>query len=58
MIWVQRLEETGGVAEMPSGGSTSQLERHAKFLLDAKQPNPTLDEVVVATKKLGIAESV
>ena len=33
VIWVQRFEETGSVAAKPSGGSTSPLEKHAKFLL-------------------------
>ncbi len=59
VIWAQRFEETGSVAAMPSGGSTSPLEEHAKFLLDliAKQPDLTLDEVVVAMKKRRIAGS-
>src|SRR6266571_2851599 len=59
VIWAQRFEETGSVAAKPSGGSTSPLEDHAKFLLDliAKQPDLTLDEVVVAMKKRRIAGS-
>src|SRR5438552_11594062 len=33
VIWVQRFEETGSIAAKPSGGSTSPLEKHTKFLL-------------------------
>jgi transposase len=33
VIWAQRFEETGSVAAMPSGGSTSPLEQHSQFLL-------------------------
>ena len=41
----------------PSGGSISPLEDHAEFLLVliAKQPDLTLDEIVAATEKRGIA---
>jgi hypothetical protein len=37
----------------PRGGSTSSLEEHAYFLLGSieKQPDLTLDEVVVAMRK-------
>jgi transposase len=57
VIWAQRFEETGSVAEKPSGGSTSPLEDHAKFLLGliVEQSDLTLDEVVVAMEKRGIA---
>ena len=50
VIWVQRFEETGSVAAKPSGGSTSPLEQHAKFLLGliARRPDLTLDEAVLA----------
>ena len=53
VIWVQRFEETGSVAAKPSGGSTSPLEQHAKFLLGliANQPDLTLDEIVAAMRK-------
>ena len=53
VIWVQRFEETGSVAAKPSGGSTSPLEKHAKFLLAqiANKPDLTLDEIVVAMRK-------
>src|SRR5260370_28704483 len=59
VIWVQRFEKTGSVAAKPSGGSTSPLEDHAKFLLAliATQPDLTLDEVVVVMEKRGIAGS-
>jgi transposase len=59
VIWAQRWEKTGSVAAKPSGGSTSPLEEHAKFLLTliAKQPDLTLDEVVAAMDKRGIAGS-
>ena len=33
VIWVQRFEQSGGVAAKPSGGSISPLEQHAEFLL-------------------------
>lgn len=59
VIWAQRFEKTGSVAAKPSGGSTSLLENHAKFLLAliATQPDMTLDEVVVVIAKRGIAGS-
>src|SRR5246127_2706185 len=57
VIWVQRFEETGSVAAKPSGGSMSPLEKHADFLLGLieRQPDLTLDEVVLATRKHKIA---
>jgi transposase len=59
VIWVQRFEETGSVAAKPSGGSTSPLEKHAKFLLAliAARPDITLDEIVAAMGKRKIAGS-
>src|SRR3979411_1497954 len=59
VIWVQRFEETGSIAAKPSGGSTSPLEKHAKFLLAliAEQPDMTLDEIVAAMRKRRIAGS-
>src|ERR1700716_2839896 len=59
VIWAQRFETTGSVAAKPSGGSTSQLEKHAEFLLAliAKQPDLTLDEIVAAMNKRGIPGS-
>jgi transposase len=59
VIWAQRWETTGSVAAKPSGGSTSPLEGHAEFLLAliAEQPDLTLDEIVAAMDKRGIAGS-
>lgn len=59
VIWAQRWEKTGSVAAKPSGGSTSPLEDHAEFLLAliAGQPDLTLDEIVAAMDKRGIAGS-
>src|SRR5260370_1791265 len=59
VIWAQRFANTGRVAAKPSGGSTSPLEDHAKFLLTliAAQSDLTLDEVVVVMEKRGIAGS-
>jgi len=59
VIWAQRFEATGSVAAKPSGGSTSPLEQHAEFLLAlvAEQPDLTLDEIVAAMRKRGIAGS-
>jgi transposase len=53
LIWAQRWEETGSVAAMPSGGSTSPLEEHAEFLLGliVERPDLTLDEIVAAMRK-------
>src|SRR6266508_5197929 len=59
VIWAQRWQKTGSVAAKPSGGSTSPLEDHAEFLLAliAEQRDLTLDEVVAALNKRGIAGS-
>jgi transposase len=59
VIWAQRFVETGSVAAKPSGGSTSPLEKHARFLLAliAEQPDMTLDEIVAAMRKRKIAGS-
>ena len=59
VIWAQRFESTGSVAARPTGGSTSPLEKHAKFLLAliAEQPDLTLDEIVAAMEKRGIEGS-
>jgi transposase len=59
VIWAQRFEKTGSVAAKPSGGSTSPLEDHAKFLLAliAERPDLTLDEIVLAMEKRRIAGS-
>ena len=59
VIWAQRFEKTGSVAAKPSGGSTSPLEAHAEFVLGliADEPDLTLDEIVAAMGKRGIAGS-
>jgi len=55
--WMQRFLRFGSAAAKPSGGSTSPLEAHAPWLLGlvAKHPDLTLDEIVVATHRKGIA---
>jgi transposase len=57
--WVKCFRETGSCAAKPRGGSTSPLEAHAQWLLTLieKQPDLTLDEVVSAMHKHGIAGS-
>jgi transposase len=59
VLWMQRWEATGSVEAKPVGGSISPLEDHAEFLLDlaAEQPDATLDEIVAALAKAGIAAS-
>jgi len=59
VMWAQRWEQTGSIAAKPSGGSTSPLEAHAQWLmaLIAEQPDLTLDEIVAANRKRGIASS-
>ena len=55
--WMQQWKATGSIEPKPVGGSTSPLEDHAEFLLDlvAEQPDLTLDEIVAAMAKAGIA---
>ena len=57
--WVKCFRATGSCAAKPRGGSTSPLEEHADWLLMliAEQPDLTLDEVVSAMHKHGIAGS-
>ena len=57
--WMQRRQATGSIAPKPSGGSISPLQAHAAFLLTliARQPDLTLDEIVAAMHKRGIAGS-
>src|SRR5262245_4939214 len=57
--WVKCFHETGSCAAKPRGGSTSPLEAHAPWLLTLieEQPDLTLDEVVSAMHKHGIAGS-
>jgi len=59
VLWVQRWKATGCIDARPSGGSVSPLEDHREFLLGliAKQPDLTLDEIVAAMAKVGIAGS-
>ena len=59
VIWVKCFRQTGRCAAKPRGGSTSPLEKHADFLLGLieKQPDLTLDEVVLAMSKHKIAGS-
>src|SRR5437660_553977 len=53
VIWVKCFRQTGRCAAKPRGGSISRLEKHADFLLGLieKQPDLTLDEVVLAMRK-------
>jgi transposase len=57
--WLQRWHDTGSSTAKPRGGSTSPLEKHAKWLLSliAEQPDLTLDEVFAAMRKRRIAGS-
>jgi transposase len=51
--WLQRWRDAGCARAKPSGGSTSPLEKHAKWLLAlvTRQPDLTLDEIVAAMRK-------
>jgi transposase len=57
--WLQRWRDSGTTEAKPHGGSTSPLEKHAKWLLGliGKQPDLTLDEAFAAMRKRGIAGS-
>ena len=57
--WVAFYRASGSCAAKPRGGSTSPLEAHAEFflMLIKKQPDLTLDEVVCAMRRKGIAGS-
>ena len=59
VIWMQRWAQTGSIEAKPSGGSTSPLDEYAEFLLGltVEQPDMTLDEIVAAMSKAGIAGS-
>jgi transposase len=59
VIWMQRWTATGSIEARPSGGSTSPLDEHSKFLLGltVEQPDMTLDEIVAAMARAGIAGS-
>ena len=57
--WVQRHVQFGSAAPKPSGGSTSPLEAHARWLFEliAEHPDLTLDEIVAAMRQHGVAGS-
>ncbi len=57
--WMQRRQATGSIAPKPSGDSVSPLEAHAAFLfaLIARQPDLTLDEIVVAMHRRRVGGS-
>ena len=57
--WVRCFRETGRCAAKPRGGSTSPLEKHAKFLLALvkAQPDLTLDEVGAEMRRQRISGS-
>ena len=57
--WVRSYREDGTWEPMPSGGSTSPLEKHAQQILalTREQPDFTLDEFVLALRKRRIPGS-
>src|ERR1700687_5998834 len=57
--WVQRFRENGTFEPMPSGGSTSPLEKHSRQILAliSAQRDLTLDEIVSALHKRRIPGS-
>jgi transposase len=57
--WVQRFRENGTSEPMPSGGSTSPLEKHSRQILAliSAQRDLTLDEIVSALHKRRIPGS-
>ena len=59
VIWMQRWMATGSIEAKPIGGSTSPLDEHGEFLLGltVEQPDMTLDEIVAAMARAGIAGS-
>jgi len=59
VIWMQRWMATGSIEAKPIGGSTSPLDEHSEFLLGltVEQPDMTLDEIVAAMARAGIAGS-
>src|SRR5262249_48140152 len=59
VIWGPCFRQTGRGAAKPRGGSISPLEKRADFLLGVieKQPDLTLDEVVLAMRNHKIAGS-
>jgi transposase len=59
VIWMQHLMATGSIEAKPIGGSTSPLDEHGEFLLGltVERPDMTLDEIVAAMARAGIAGS-
>ena len=59
VLWMQRWMATGSIEAKPSGGSTSPLEEHSEFLLGltVERPDMTLDEIVAAMARAGVAGS-
>ena len=57
--WVRRFRENGTFEPMPSGGSTSPLEKHSRQILAliSAQRDLTLDEIVSALHKRRIPGS-
>ena len=57
VLWMQRWMATGSIEAKPSGGSTSPLEEHSEFLLrlTVERPDMTLDEIVAAMARAGVA---
>ena len=57
--WVQRFRENGTFEPMPSGGSTSPLEKHARQILAliSEESGLTLNEIVSALHKRRIPGS-
>ena len=57
--WCQLWRDTGSAEAKPSGGSISPLEQHSDWLLAviAEQPDLTLEEILAAMTKRGIAGS-
>ena len=56
VIWMQRWMASGSIEARPSGGSAWPLDEHAVFLgLTVERPDMTLDEIVAAMARAGIA---
>src|SRR5260370_9057124 len=57
--WVQRFHENGTFTPMPSGGSTSPLEKHSRQILAliSEESDLTLNEIVSALHKRRIPAS-
>lgn len=57
--WEQRYRETGSVAPLAHGGSTSPLDAHFDFIMGliAEHVDITLAEIVVRMAEIGVATS-